>query len=73
VTYEEGERLAKEKGLMFMETSAKNSYNVDEAFLQSAQMILKNVESSKESIDMKKKINLNKQDEPVEKDTDCKC
>lgn len=30
VTYEEGEALANEHGLMFLETSAKTAYNVEE-------------------------------------------
>ena len=33
---------------MFLETSAKNSYNVDEAFQTSAKMILENVDKNKE-------------------------
>ena len=33
VTTEEGERFAKENGLIFMETSAKTAFNVEEAFL----------------------------------------
>lgn len=30
VSFEEGERFAKENGLIFMETSAKTSFNVEE-------------------------------------------
>jgi len=30
VSYEEGERFAKENGLIFMETSAKTAFNVEE-------------------------------------------
>ena len=33
VSTEEGERFAKENGLIFMETSAKTAFNVEEAFL----------------------------------------
>jgi len=33
VTYEEGEELAKEFGIGFIETSAKTNYNVDKAFV----------------------------------------
>ena len=43
VTYEEGEALAKENGLMFLETSAKTAYNVVESFNLSAQCILNNM------------------------------
>lgn len=49
VTYEDGEALAKENGLMFLETSARNSYNVDDAFLLSAKMIIKNLDKFKEN------------------------
>jgi Ras-related protein Rab-2A len=47
VTYEEGEALAKENGLMFLETSAKTAYNVEEAFEMSAKTILRNIDSSR--------------------------
>ena len=33
VSTEEGERFAKENGLIFLETSAKTSFNVEQAFL----------------------------------------
>ncbi len=33
VSTEEGERFAKENGLIFMETSAMTAFNVEEAFL----------------------------------------
>jgi GTPase SAR1 family protein len=46
VSYEEGEALAKENGLMFLETSAKTAYNVVEAFNLSAQCILNNIEKT---------------------------
>jgi Ras-related protein Rab-2A len=36
VSTEEGERFAKENGLIFMETSAKTAVNVEEAFLQTS-------------------------------------
>jgi Ras-related protein Rab-2A len=36
VSTEEGERFAKENGLIFMETSAKTAFNVEEAFLQTS-------------------------------------
>ena len=43
VSYEEGEEFAKENGLMFLETSAKTAYNVEEAFSTSAHQILRNI------------------------------
>lgn len=33
VSYADGERFAKENGLLFMETSAKTGYNVDKIFM----------------------------------------
>jgi Ras-related protein Rab-2A len=45
VSTEEGERFAKENGLIFMETSAKTSYNVEEAFLETSTQIFKNLVS----------------------------
>ena len=33
VSFEEGERFAKENGLIFMETSAKTSFNVEEVII----------------------------------------
>ena len=39
VSVEEGERFAKEHGLIFMETSAKTALNVEEAFLETSSKI----------------------------------
>lgn len=44
VSTEEGERFAKENGLIFMETSAKTAFNVEEAFLQTSQLIYGNID-----------------------------
>lgn len=44
VSTEEGERFAKENGLIFMETSAKTAFNVEQAFLQTSQLIYDNIE-----------------------------
>ena len=40
VSFEEGQNLAKEHKLLFLETSAKTAYNVQEAFNVSAKDIL---------------------------------
>lgn len=40
VSFEEGENLAKEHHLLFLETSAKTAYNVQEAFNVSAKQIV---------------------------------
>ena len=43
VSTEEGERFARENGLIFMETSAKTAFNVEESFLQTSQVIYQNI------------------------------
>jgi len=44
VTKEEGEQFAKEKGLIFLETSAKTAANVEEAFLDTAKAIYEKIQ-----------------------------
>lgn len=44
VSTEEGERFAKENGLIFLETSAKTAFNVEQAFLQTSQLIYDNID-----------------------------
>jgi len=44
VSTEEGERFAKENGLIFMETSAKTAFNVEEAFINTSKIIYDNIE-----------------------------
>jgi len=43
ISTEEGKQFAKDNGLFFMETSAKTSTNVDEAFLETARKIYSKV------------------------------
>lgn len=51
VSFKEGEDLAKEHGLMFLETSALTSCNIKDAFLLSAHQILQIKENkSKEQL-----------------------
>ncbi|KAK5808902.1 ras family-domain-containing protein [Linnemannia elongata] len=45
VSYEEGEAFAKANGLFFMETSAKTSANVEEAFVETATNIYEKIQS----------------------------
>jgi len=64
VSYEEGERFARENDLIFLETSGKTAYNVEEAFLKTAQLIYEKIEGgvidvSNESLGIKKGGELN--------------
>jgi GTPase SAR1 family protein len=47
VSHEEGKEFADKNGLLFYETSAKSSYNIDEAFRFSAENISKNIDNGK--------------------------
>jgi len=45
VSKEEGEKFAKDNGLIFLETSAKTAANVEEAFIGTAQKIYENIQN----------------------------
>jgi len=45
VSQEEGEKFAKDHGLIFLETSAKTAANVEEAFIQTAGKIYENIQN----------------------------
>ena len=45
VSTTEGEQFAKENGLIFLETSAKTSANVEQAFIRTAQKIHENIKN----------------------------
>ena len=44
VSYEEGEKFAKDNDLIFLETSAKTAVNVEGAFVNTAEKIYDNIE-----------------------------
>jgi len=46
VSYEEGDKFARENGLIFRETSAKTAQNVEEAFIQTARKIYENIQNN---------------------------
>jgi Ras-related protein Rab-2A len=46
ISKEEGEKFAQKNGLLFMETSAKTSVNVEEAFLTTARKIYENIQKN---------------------------
>jgi Ras-related protein Rab-2A len=45
VSKEEGEKFARDHGLIFLETSAQSAYNVEDAFHGTAQKIYENIQS----------------------------
>ncbi|EOA32592.1 hypothetical protein CARUB_v10015885mg [Capsella rubella] len=45
ISKEEGEEFAKQHGLLFLETSARTSQNVDEAFIKTAENILEKIQN----------------------------
>jgi len=45
VTFDEGKAFADANGLIFMETSAKTAFNVEQAFINTAEKIHQNIES----------------------------
>ncbi|EDR29171.1 GTP-binding protein YPTC4, putative [Entamoeba dispar SAW760] len=51
VTKEEGEAFAKENGLLFLEASARDATNVDNCFLQTAEVIFENVKNGKVTLE----------------------
>ena len=51
VSREEGEAFAKENGLLFLETSARNADNIERAFIETAEEIYKNIQSGKVTLD----------------------
>ena len=51
VSKEEGEAFAKENGLLFLEASARDATNVDNCFLQTAEVIFENVKSGKVTLE----------------------
>ena len=51
VSKEEGEAFAKANGLLFLETSARDATNIDNAFIQTAEVIYDNVKSGKVTLE----------------------
>lgn len=45
ITFEEGQAFANQHGILFIEASAKEAFNVDEAFINSARAVLSKLEN----------------------------
>ena len=71
VSYEEGENLAKENGLMFLEVSAKTAHNIEDAFTLSAKQILENIDKNSTEI-QSQGIKLEK-DKKKDQTQNCNC
>jgi hypothetical protein len=56
---------------MFLETSAKTAYHVEEAFINSAKLILENIEKNKVVVDDSKGLNLKSQKKSISEDAKC--
>ena len=70
VSYEEGKNFAEENNLLFFETSAKDGNNIQEIFLESANLLVDKIENREiklEESDNGIKINNSYEDEDMVK------
>lgn len=78
ISTEEGQQLAEDHNLLFMETSAKTGYNVDVSFMEISKSILSNIEMDKydlstDSNGIKVGISLQKHQADVPGPPGCAC
>ncbi len=73
VTFEEGEEFAKNNGLFFLETSAKNFININESFNKLTEEIYDNIEILEEEEESKNSIKLEDVNSIINDKKKCKC
>jgi Ras-related protein Rab-2A len=73
VTFEEGEEFAKNNGLFFLETSAKNFTNINESFNKLTEEIYDNIEILEEEEESKNSIKLEDVNSIINDKKKCKC
>ena len=73
VTFQEGEEFAKNNGLYFFETSAKNFKNIKEAFNKLTEEIYENIEIFEEEEKSKNSLNLQEVKSIINEEKKCRC
>ena len=73
VTFQEGEEFAKNNGLFFFETSAKNFKNINEAFNKLTEEIYENIEIFEEEEKSKNSLNLQDVKSIINEEKKCRC
>ncbi len=73
VTFQEGEEFAKNNGLFFLETSAKNFININESFNKLTEEIYDNIEILEEEEESKNSIKLEDVNSIINDKKKCKC
>ena len=73
VTFQEGEEFAKNNGLIFFETSAKNFKNINEAFNKLTEEIYENIEIFEEEEKSKNSLNLQDVKSIINEEKKCRC
>jgi Ras-related protein Rab-2A len=73
VTFQEGEEFAKNNGLYFFETSAKNFKNINEVFNKLTEEIYENIEIFEEEEKSKNSLNLQDVKSIINEEKKCRC
>ena len=73
VTFQEGEEFAKNNGLFFLETSAKNFININESFNKLTEEIYQNIEVLEDEEKSKNSIKIDDIHSIVNQNKSCRC